>query len=106
MKRIFVYEHLTGGGEPASRRDTALRAMGRGDTALRAMGREMRDAVAADLLALGVYDVTVADSEAEPETRRDADADTARDALADAGPDADTDGLAPADLATPDPDPA
>lgn len=47
MKRIFVYEYLSGGGELAS-----------GE--LLAMGQSMRNAIMADLLRLGYLDVSVA----------------------------------------------
>ena len=47
MKRIFVYEYLSGGGEMAS-----------GD--LLAMGQSMRNAIMADLLRLGNLDLSVA----------------------------------------------
>lgn len=50
MTRIFVYEYLSGGG------DMAGEAAGE----LLAMGQSMRDAIAADLLALQSYHVTVA----------------------------------------------
>ena len=50
MSRVFVYEYLSGGGDTA--------ADGAGE--LLAMGRAMRDAMAADLLALKNYHVTVA----------------------------------------------
>ena len=56
MKRVFVYETLTGGGAPELSGST--------DAGLLAMGRSMRDAVAADLLAARVYDVSVASAEA------------------------------------------
>jgi tyramine---L-glutamate ligase len=46
MKRVFVYEYLSGGGEAGGE--------------LHAMGQAMRDAIAADLIALGDYDVSVA----------------------------------------------
>jgi tyramine---L-glutamate ligase len=46
MKRVFVYEYLSGGGEAGSE--------------LLAMGQAMRDAIAADLIALEDYDVSVA----------------------------------------------
>lgn len=53
MKRIFVYEYLSGGGElPAGE-------VHAGD-ALLAMGLAMRDALVADLLLAGMYDVSVA----------------------------------------------
>ncbi|MDM0073261.1 ATP-grasp domain-containing protein [Variovorax sp. J2P1-59] len=47
MKRIFVYEYLSGGGETAP-----------GE--LLAMGQSMRDAIMADLLRLGNHEVSVA----------------------------------------------
>jgi len=50
MTRVFVYEYLSGGGDGA--------AGGAGE--LLAMGQAMRDAMAADLLALKSYHVTVA----------------------------------------------
>lgn len=50
MKRIFVYEYLSGGGLMA---DTA----GSGDDLL-TMGQSMRDAIVADLLRLENYDVS------------------------------------------------
>lgn len=50
MTRVFVYEYLSGGGDGA--------ADGTGE--LLAMGQAMRDAMAADLLALKNYHVTVA----------------------------------------------
>ena len=52
MKRIFVYEHLSGGGE-----------LGDGQAPggeLLAMGQAMRDAIVADLIALNDCDVSVA----------------------------------------------
>lgn len=52
MKRIFVYEYLSGGGEMAGTEAS------RGE--LLAMGRAMRDAITADLLGLEDYDVSVA----------------------------------------------
>jgi tyramine---L-glutamate ligase len=52
MKRIFVYEHLSGGGALGD-----AQASG-GD--LLAMGQAMRDAVASDLITLEDYDVSVA----------------------------------------------
>ncbi len=52
MKRVFVYEYLSGGGLMAGA-DTS-------GGALMAMGRAMRDAIVADLLALKDYDVSVA----------------------------------------------
>ncbi len=52
MKRIFVYEYLSGGGAMAG-------AEGPGDELL-TMGRAMRDAIANDLLRLGDYRVSVA----------------------------------------------
>ncbi|SFL95285.1 ATP-grasp domain-containing protein [Variovorax sp. OV329] len=54
MTRIFVYEYLSGGGDMAT---TA--ASGAADGLL-AMGQAMRDAMAADLLALKSYHVSVA----------------------------------------------
>ncbi|WP_213954812.1 MULTISPECIES: ATP-grasp domain-containing protein [unclassified Variovorax] len=56
MKRIFVYEHLSAGGEMAG--DTA-QARHAADELL-AMGQQMRDAIVLDLLGLENYDVTVA----------------------------------------------
>lgn len=56
MRRVFVYEYLSGGGRMAS-------AGTSGDTPgdeLLAMGRAMRDAMVADLLQLEDYDVSVA----------------------------------------------
>ena len=56
MRRVFVYEYLSGGGQMAS-------AGKSGDTPggeLLAMGRAMRDAIVADLLQLEDYDVSVA----------------------------------------------
>jgi tyramine---L-glutamate ligase len=50
MKRIFVYEHLSGGGEMVAGGE------------LLAMGRSMRDAIMADLLRLEHLAVTVATS--------------------------------------------
>lgn len=52
MKRIFVYEYLSGSGPRAG-------AEGAGDDLL-AMGQAMRDALAADLTHLEDYDVSVA----------------------------------------------
>ncbi len=52
MKRVFVYEYLSGGG--------ALGDPQAPGGELLAMGRAMRDAVALDLIALGEYDVSVA----------------------------------------------
>ena len=52
MKRIFVYEYLSGGGLIAG-------AEGTGDDLL-PMGLAMRDAITADLLRLEDYDVSVA----------------------------------------------
>ena len=52
MKRILVYEYLSGGGPRAG-------AEGAGDELL-AMGQAMRDALAADLTQLEDYDVSVA----------------------------------------------
>ena len=46
MKRVFVYEYLSGGGEAGSE--------------LLAMGQSMRDAIVTDLIALEDYDVSVA----------------------------------------------
>ncbi|MDM0115986.1 ATP-grasp domain-containing protein [Variovorax sp. J22R133] len=53
MKRIFVYEHLSGGAALTEGDDAAAQE-------LLAMGQSMRDAVVADLLALENYDVSVA----------------------------------------------
>lgn len=52
MKRIFVYEYLSGGGQIAG--------AGAQHDELLAMGQAMRDAITVDLLRLGDYDVTVA----------------------------------------------
>ena len=52
MKRVFVYEYLSGGGQMAG--------AGTSGGELLAMGRAMRDAMVADLLQLEVYDVSVA----------------------------------------------
>jgi predicted ATP-grasp superfamily ATP-dependent carboligase len=52
MKRVFVYEYLSGGG--------LLAGAGTSGGALMAMGRAMRDAIATDLLLLKDYDVSVA----------------------------------------------
>ena len=48
MTRIFVYEYLSGGGDPAAHDD------------LLPMGQSMRDAVVADLLSLDGCEVSVA----------------------------------------------
>ena len=52
MRRVFVYEHLSGGRAPGETHE------------LRAMGLAMRDAIATDLLALNDCDVSVATCEA------------------------------------------
>jgi predicted ATP-grasp superfamily ATP-dependent carboligase len=57
MKRIFVYEHLSAGGEMAG--ETSALHDDEAD-ALLAMGQQMRDAIVRDLLGLENYDVTVA----------------------------------------------
>jgi predicted ATP-grasp superfamily ATP-dependent carboligase len=55
MKRIFVYEYLSGGGPMNGDAATAGELL--------AMGQAMRDAIATDLLRLEDYDVSVATSE-------------------------------------------
>jgi len=65
MKRIFVYEYLSGGAAMEGDEES-------GDELL-AMGQSMRDAVVADLLALENYDVAVATcklASSVPETAR------------------------------------
>lgn len=52
MRRVFVYEYLSGGGHMAG--------TGTSGGELLAMGRAMRDAMVADLLRLEDYDVSVA----------------------------------------------
>ena len=59
MKRIFVYEYLSGGGEMVSSDAVGEAASGE----LLAMGQAMRDAIAVDLLRLEDYDVSVATCE-------------------------------------------
>ena len=62
MTRIFVYEYLTGGGiDPAQSAPSSLADL----SALIVEGRVMRDAVAADLRALGGIAVSVARSRFE-----------------------------------------
>ncbi|MEO5696278.1 MAG: ATP-grasp domain-containing protein [Burkholderiaceae bacterium] len=51
MKRILVYEHLSGAGVSAAARD---------DDGMLAMGQAMRDAVVEDLIRLEDYEVSVA----------------------------------------------
>ncbi|HEX7440055.1 MAG TPA: ATP-grasp domain-containing protein [Caldimonas sp.] len=53
MKRIFVYEYMSGGGQTAH-------AETPGDDDLLATGQAMRDAITADLLRLEDYEVSVA----------------------------------------------
>ena len=52
MKRIFVYEYLSGGGELGDSRAPGGELL--------AMGQAMRDAIVLDLIALRDYDVSVA----------------------------------------------
>ena len=56
MKRIFVYEYLSAGGEMAGH-SAAVEDLA---DELLAMGQQMRDAIVLDLLGLKNYDVTVA----------------------------------------------
>ncbi|MEJ8853637.1 ATP-grasp domain-containing protein [Variovorax robiniae] len=76
MKRIFVYEHLSAGGEMAgeSSADGGIEA-----DALLAMGQQMRDAIVLDLLGLKNYDVTVATCKRASQVPRPAHAVVARE---------------------------
>ncbi|MEJ8850630.1 ATP-grasp domain-containing protein [Variovorax rhizosphaerae] len=76
MKRIFVYEHLSAGGELAGELSAAHSADA---DALLAMGRQMRDAIVVDLLGLENYGVTVATCKRASQVPRPAHAVLAQD---------------------------